>query len=111
MTLTRVLISILLCLFIGLATFNNLQAYRISKPDKITEINDESLVRLNTILEDLWDITNSRYQMGYVTTNPDGSRNGDIGDFVLFNNNGTYYLAINVDGLTTWRSVQLTDTP
>lgn len=48
-----------------------------------------------------------------VTVNPDGSRQGRLGQMVLLNNSGTYYLEICVsspDG-TTWRGVALSDTP
>lgn len=86
-------------------------AYRISKPDKITKIDEASLAKLNIILENLWDLTNGRYTLNIVTSNPDGSAKGTIGDVVLFNNSGTFYLEINTDGSTQWRGVQLTDTP
>ena len=86
-------------------------AYRTSKPVPIYEINENTLVELNSTLEELWDLTNGRYSLDLVTVNPDGATRGDIGDMLLLNDSGTYYLEINVDGGTTWRGVQLTNTP
>ena len=83
--------------------------YRISKPARITAFDDNNLVTVNQNFERLWDITNGRYSLNIVTTNPDGSR-GDVGDMVLLNSTGTYYLEI-CTGTNTWRGVVLTDTP
>ena len=86
-------------------------AYRIPKPQRITDFDQNGLVTLNETLEQLWDVTNGRYNLTTVTTNPDGAKSGKGGDMVLFNNSGTYYLAINTTGAKIWRSVVLTDTP
>ena len=101
-----ILLTLLLIIYAGIAN-----AYRIPKPDRITEYNDKGLVVLNDNLEKMWDITNGRYTLNIVTSNPDGSLRGDVGSVLLFNDSGTYYLEINVDGGKTWRGVQLTDTP
>ena len=85
--------------------------YRIGKPVPINEINANTLIELNHTIEKLWNITNGKYSLNIVTTNPDGNSNGDTGDMLLFNNSGTYYLAVNTTGAKVWRSVQLTDTP
>lgn len=81
------------------------------KPVKITELNQGAIVQLNDTLEQLWNISNGRYNINIVTSNPDGSLKGDIGDMVLFNNSGTYFIEINTTGGKIWRGVQLTDTP
>jgi len=80
------------------------------KPDKITQVNEQSIARLNTILEEMWDLTNGRYQLNIITSNPDGSIRGNTGDMLLLNNSGTYYLEINVGG-TVWRGTAITDLP
>ena len=98
-------------LIIGLFLSEIGYAYRISKPARITDFDQKGLVVVNDNFERIWDLTNGRYSLDIVTSNPDGSLKGDVGDVVLFNNSGTYYLAINVDGSKTWRSILLTDTP
>jgi hypothetical protein len=84
--------------------------YRIPKPLRITDFDQKGLVTLNDNLEKLWDLTNGRFNLDIVTSNPDGSLTGDVGDMLLFNNSGTYYLEICVGG-TVWLGEQLSDTP
>ena len=38
-----------------------------------------------------------------VTSNPNGSRNGRVGDAILYNNGGSWKACYNIDGSTTWR--------
>ena len=90
---------------------SGVDAYRMPKPNKITKFDEGTLTQLNNALEQLWDITNGRYNLNIVTQNPDGNMNGNVGDMVLFNNSGTYYLTLNTTGAKVWRSVVLTDTP
>lgn len=87
----------------GMAIFynlDNLEAYRISKPSKITEINDASLIELNNLLEDLWSITNGRYNLNVETAVPSGS--GTEGDMKVSNVGGTYKIHIYIN--SGWRS-------
>lgn len=86
-------------------------AYRIQKPFPITEFDQKNLVILNETLENLWDVTNGRISLNITTTNPDGNLSGKGGDMIIYNNSGTYYLAINTTGAKVWRSILLTDTP
>lgn len=86
-------------------------ALRIQKPPVITEFNKNSIAQLNDTLAKLWNVTNGRYQLDIVTTNPDGATKGDIGDMLLLNSGGTYYLEINTTGSTVWRGTALSDTP
>ena len=87
-------------------------ALRISKPPRFTKLDDPvQITQLNNTLEDLWNLTNGRFTINIVTTNPDGSLKGDVGDMVLFNNSGSFFLAINTTGAKIWRSVALSDTP
>src|SRR3989304_5078943 len=68
---------------------SGVDAYRMPKPNKITKFNEGTLTQLNNALEQLWDITNGRYNLNIVTQNPDGNMNGNVGDMVLFTNGGT----------------------
>lgn len=86
-------------------------AYRIPKPQRITAFDENNLVVINEVLENLWNLSNGRFSLDIVTSNPDGSRRGDIGDVLLFNNSGTYYLEINVTGAKIWQGILLQDTP
>lgn len=95
-----------LCIFSGIA-----YGYRISKPQRITDFDQRGLVIVNENFERLWDITNGRYALDIVISNPDGSLKGDVGDMLLFNDSGTYYLEINTTGAKIWRGTALTDTP
>ena len=87
-------------------------AFRLGTPPRITDINDKNAIaQLNLFLEDMQELSKGRYTLDIVTTNPDGTRNGDVGDIILFNNSGTYYLEVNTTGSTVWRGVVLADTP
>ena len=84
--------------------------FRAPKPPNFTKIDETNIAQLNDVLEDYWNILNGRYTLNIVTANPDGSSRGNVGDMVLFNNSGTYYLEVNVGG-TVWKGVLLQDTP
>ena len=98
-------------LIIGLCLTGISYGYRISKPQRITDFDQRGLVVVNENFERLWDVTNGRYQLDITTTNPDGNTNGDVGDVIMLNNSGTYYLEVNTTGAKIWRGIQLTDTP
>lgn len=85
-------------------------AYRIPKPQRITEFNHSGLVILNESLEQLWDVTNGRISINLTTVNPDGVVKGNAGDMVLLNDSGTYYLEICAGG-TVWLGEALSNTP
>ncbi len=104
--------KILFGLIIGLILSSSISyAYRIGKPLRITDFDQKGIVVINENFERIWDLTNGRYSLNISTTNPDGNTKGDVGDILLYNNSGTYYLAINTTGAKVWRSVLLTDTP
>uniref|UniRef100_A0A6M3IXH8 Uncharacterized protein n=1 Tax=viral metagenome TaxID=1070528 RepID=A0A6M3IXH8_9ZZZZ len=96
-------------LIIGLTISGVCYGYRITKPSRVTDFDSNNLITVNQNFERLWDLTNGRYSLNIVTTNPDGSR-GDVGDMVLLNATGTYYLEICV-ATNTWRGVELTNVP
>jgi len=68
----------------------------------ITEWNHRTLAQLNDTLEQLWSITNGGYIPNTVTTNPDGSRVGEEGEVIVYNNSGSRKFCQNTDGGTTW---------
>ena len=106
----KFILGISLGLFLAVAI--NSYPYRTPKPARLTDLKVENqIVQLNEALENLWNVIDGRYSLNIVTTNPDGDRKGDIGDMVLFNDSGTYYLAVNTTGAKIWRSTALTDTP
>jgi len=98
-------------LIIGLFISGIAYGYRIAKPQRITDFDQRGLIVANENFERLWQLTNGRFNLDIVTVNPDGNTKGDVGDMLLFNNSGTYYLAINTTGAKVWRSILLTDTP
>lgn len=63
-------------------------------------------------LRELW---NNMYNMPTTTTNPDGTRRGHYGDFLLLTTGGVNYLEVctstGIEGGTQWRGVALSDTP
>lgn len=101
--------GLIIGLILGLVV--SVYAYRAPKPAKITKFDEAALTQLNTDLENLWNLSNGRYSINIVTSNPDGNLKGDVGDMVLFNNGGTFYLEVNTTGAKVWRGTVLTDTP
>lgn len=95
-----------------LAIVGNVYAYRTARPIKFTDLTKpDQISQLNDIITELWNISNGRWNMNIVTVNPDGNTKGDVGDMLLYNSSGTYYLEINTTGAKIWRGVVLTDTP
>lgn len=79
-------------------------AGHISSPPPLADLP----VSLQLYLKELYDHFGT---IEVVTTNPDGSRVGSKGEMLQLQTGGNYYHCENVDGSTTWRCVQLTDTP
>ena len=102
----KILLVTVIILLIGSVVY----AYRIPKPQRITDYDENGLVIINEVLEHLWDITNGRYTLNVTITNPDGTVNGTTGDIMLLSSGGNWYLEICVGG-NVWRGVQLQDTP
>uniref|UniRef100_A0A6M3L4Z6 Uncharacterized protein n=1 Tax=viral metagenome TaxID=1070528 RepID=A0A6M3L4Z6_9ZZZZ len=66
------------------------QAWRMARPVTLTYPLDERQVRrLNTILQELWNITNGRINVDIVTTSRTVADNGDIW---LIQTGGTVYI-------------------
>ena len=58
----KTLLSIVLIFCIGLGISSNAYAYRTPKPIPIRGTEPPDLVELNTVLEELWNVTNGRYE-------------------------------------------------
>lgn len=58
-----------------------------------------------------YSIYQNFHRLEIVTTNPDGAVNGKKGDQLQLQTGGNVYHCENSDSSTTWRCVQLTDTP
>ena len=77
---------------------------RISSPPPL----DESLVIVQHYFQEIYQ---NLHRLQVVTSNPDGSRQGKKGDQLQLQTGGNIYHCENSDSSTTWRCVQLTDTP
>lgn len=84
-------------------------AYRVPQPQRIIAFDENNLVIINEVLENLWAITNGRYNLNVVTSNPDGTK-GNVGDVVLYDAGAKEYLEICIGG-TVWKGVEITNTP
>lgn len=51
----------------------------------------------------LREVYNQHNNLVVVTSTPNGSRNGRVGDMLLYNNAGSWKACYNIDGSTTWR--------
>ena len=77
--------------------------YRIAKPLPINEINPNTLVELNAVLEKLWNITNGRYTPETTSSAPTIA--AGEGDLKVYSSGGVYriYIYLN-DGWRVWSS-------
>ena len=55
--------------------------------------------------EYLKTIADNLHKFEITTTAPNGSRRGDKGEAILYNNAGTFQLWINTDGNTAWQQI------
>jgi len=89
----KILILILVLLF-------NTQAYggQISSPPPLKDMP----VSLQHYLKQLY---NNFYILEVVTTAPNGSKNGNKGQMVIYNNSGTFSLWVNTTSSTVWQQI------
>lgn len=80
--------TIITLLFLGVVT--SAYALRVARPISLTyPITKEQVVQLNRNLDDLWNITNGRFELDITTTSKSNARNGEIW---ILNDGGTYKL-------------------
>lgn len=87
-------------LIIGLVLLStNVFALRVPQPPKITKLDAPTSARLDVFLNDIWDITNGRYQLNVKTSAPTWT--GKEGELVAYSTGGVYrlYVYLNSD----WR--------
>ena len=99
----RILLGVILGMALS-APF--VDAFRMSQPPTFSEWTPNTFSQLNTVLADLHNLTNGRYQLDVVLVDPDGSRKGNKGEMVFFDS-GTDQLCINSTGATVWKCVNL----
>ena len=76
-------------------------ALRVAQPPKITKLDASTSARLDIFLNDIWDITNGRYQMSVKTSAP--AWTGKEGEAVAYSLGGDYRLYIYInDGWRYW---------
>lgn len=65
-------------------------AYRMSRPPTFSyPMDKEQINQLNASLEDIFNLTNGKFNLDIVTESKLGAKNGDIW---IFNDSGTYRL-------------------
>lgn len=100
----KIICILIILLFLSITSYG----FRIGKPPRFTKLDDPvQITQLNNVLEDLWNITNGRYNINIVTTNPNGSFKGDVGNMLLLSTGGNFYHCENTDGSTSWGCTQL----
>ena len=85
-------------------------AQRSKRPANFTNLSDPNqLTELNNTLSDFWHITNGRYTLENITTNPNGTRQGIQGDLVYAQFGGSDHLCLNTSkpASTAWTCINV----
>src|SRR3990167_1445398 len=71
-------------------------AYRSKHPQAFADLSDPNqMVELNNFLSDVWNLTNGRYTLENLTTNPQDTRKGVKGDLVYATFGGNDHLCVS----------------
>ena len=71
-------------------------AYRSKHPQAFADLSDPNqMVELNNFLSDVWNLTNGRYTLENLTTNPQDTRKGVKGDLVYATFSGNDHLCVS----------------
>ena len=71
-------------------------AFRMSRPPTLSyPIDEEQVDQLNSSLDDMFNLTNGKYNLDIVTTTKTNASNGDIW---ILNDSGTYKLEFKAGG-------------
>ena len=101
---------LLLGVLIGMAlSAPSVWALRVARPPEFYEWNTNTMTQLNDVLLGFFNVVNGRYTHDVVTSDPDGTRNGDAGQGVLWMNGATATWCMNTASTTDWDCVGLTD--
>lgn len=90
----------ILGLITGLLLTNISYAYRIGKPQRVTDFDQKGLVVVNENFEKLWDITNGRMVYDVVSSVP--TKASEEGAIKIFSSGGVYRIYIYLNG--GWRA-------
>jgi len=90
----KIIIFILTALFIAQTCF----ADKISSPPPFPKLNP-------SLEHYLYEIYMNFHVPAITTSAPNGSRQGIMGELVIYNNSGTFELHVNTDGSTTWQKI------
>ena len=90
-----VLLLIVLSFFVG-----NIYALRVAQPTKITAFDNNAIIVLNNALEQIWNLSNGRFNLDVKTSVPTWT--GKEGDIVAYYSGTTYKLYIYLN--SGWRS-------
>jgi len=81
---------IFVCVIVMLFFATEICAFRMSRPPTLSHpIDQEQVNQLNASLEDIFNLTNGKFNLDIVTTTKTDAMNGDIW---IRNNAGTYLL-------------------
>jgi len=103
----RVVLAFIVGGLLGLSW--EVSALRITQPQTIFEWNTNTFSQLNQTLQDMWNLSNGRYTLDVTLTDPDGSRAGDKGDMILYDNSGTGTLCVAMNDGTDWDCATLAE--
>jgi len=82
----RYFLTFLLILFLS----GTALAFRIPRPSTFSEpLDRDQINKLNTVLNNLWNLTNGEYNLDIVTTSKTQADNGDVW---IINDGGTFKL-------------------
>ena len=96
--------KLILGLILGLILSSSISyAYRISKPQRITDFDQRGLVIVNENFERLWDMSNGRMIYDVVSTAP--TKKSDEGATKIYSSGGIYKIYIYLNsGWRVWTS-------
>ncbi len=95
-------------LILSFSLIGNVYADKISAPPPLSKEYEDVSEVLYHYLKEIFD---NFHVLEVTTTNPDGTRSGIKGAMLQLQTGGKIYHCENSDGSTTWRCVELTDTP
>ena len=96
----RLIIFLVICLLLTGTVF----AYRMAKPVKVTKFDAMGLIALNRVLENLWFLTNGKYQLDIVTSVPAWTPQSE-GEAVLYHSGANRRIYFYFDG--AWRYINM----
>jgi len=92
---------LIICIVIFYA--GNLYALRLEKPQRITAFDNSAIREINNALEQIWSLSNGRFNLNVVTGIPTWT--AKEGDIVAYSSGGVYRIYIYLNsGWRVWTS-------